>query len=225
MKKVILTFISFVFISSSFGCDNVANSSSGVATSTQQATSLKQQSSNPNVVANTEKIKFKTEGGSDLFALKQKEDSAKLVDANDKEIARIKIEENNQVKLKSVSDKTLGYIVSEKEHWKLANSENKELYTLQKINNNYKLKDWSNREIYQIKKRDYGFDIEKANNKLMYKVKVKEGKTSLRDKDDKTIFSTKLELTPIAFACFGLDTLTREQQAALAYTVNLTQGR
>lgn len=39
-----------------------------------------------------------------------------------------------------------------------------------------------------------------------------------------TVFYTRSTISPVAFACFGLDVLTREQQAALAYAVNLTAG-
>jgi hypothetical protein len=224
MQKVILTFISVLLISYNFGCTKVANSSSGMFT--PQPTSLKQQASTPDFVDDIEKIQFKKEDSSNLFVLKEKASSANLVDANNKNIAIIKTEDSGKIKLRNFSDKTLGYVVFEKENWKLENSDNKELYTFRKQGKkDYKLEDWTNREIYRIKKRDYGFDILKANKKLLYKVEVKEGKTSLRDIDDKTIFSTTSELPAIAFACFGLDALTREQQAALAYAVKLTEGK
>ncbi|MDF5718013.1 MAG: hypothetical protein PUP93_30150, partial [Rhizonema sp. NSF051] len=79
-------------------------------------------------------------------------------------------------------------------------------------------------EIYRIKQRNGGWEIESQDKKLLYTVKVKEGKTSLTDPSEKTIFSIKSDLSPLAFACFGFDVLTREQQAALAYAVNISRG-
>ena len=55
-------------------------------------------------------------------------------------------------------------------------------------------------------------------------MRIKDGKTSLINSSGNTVFSTRSEISPIAFACFGLDVLTREQQAGLAYAVNLTGG-
>jgi hypothetical protein len=89
----------------------------------------------------------------------------------------------------------------------------------------YKLEDGANKQIYTIKVRDYGFEIETPQKQSLYKVKVKEGKISLRNASEQTVFSTKSKFLPIAVACFGFDVLSREQQAALAYAVNLSGGR
>ena len=217
MKKLVL---SFIVITSLLGCSSNAKISSNVSTlSSPQTTS--------NVATQTEKIKFKTEGGTDLFSLKQQADGAKLVDGNEKEFARIKTDESGKIKIKNASEKVLGYVVPEKGYWKLENPEqNKELYIFRSTNNtDYQLEDVAKKQVYQIKARNNGFEIETPDKKLVYQVKVKEGKTSLRDASDKTVLSTKSGFSPIAFACFGLDVLTREQQAGLAYAVNLTKGQ
>jgi len=72
--------------------------------------------------------------------------------------------------------------------------------------------------------RVYEFEIELPPKQSIYKVKVKDEKISLRDKSDKTVLYTKSQLIPLAIACFSFDVLSREQQAALAYVVNLTGG-
>lgn len=217
MKKLVL---SVILIASLFGCSSNAKTSSNVSTASSPQTTS-------NVVTQTEKIKFKTEGGTDLFSLKQQADGAKLVDGNEKEFAIIKIDESGKVKIKNASEKVLGYVVAEKGYWKIENPEqNKELYILRRANNTeYQLEDAAKKQVYQIKARNNGFEIETPDKKLVYKIKVKEGKTSLRDASDKTVFSTKSVVSPIAFACFGLDVLTREQQAGLAYAVNSTKGQ
>ncbi|MBW4560736.1 MAG: hypothetical protein KME32_06165 [Mojavia pulchra JT2-VF2] len=180
-----------------------------------------------NVAATSAKIQFKTEGGSELFALKQEADGAKLVDGNNQELARIKADKSGKIKIKNASEKVLGYVVNQQGHWKLKNPEQtQDLYILRRQNDSdYKLEDASKKEIYRIKVGKNGVDIITPDNSLVYQVKVKNGKTSLRKASDKTIFYTKSGLSNIAFACFGFDVLTREQQAALAYAVNLTEGK
>jgi hypothetical protein len=224
MKKAILKISVLVFLLAVIGGCNTANKTN---IATNQASSSPIAATATNVDARTDKIKFKTEGGSDLFSLKQQADGAKLVDGKEQELARMKADKPGKIKFKNAADKTLGYVVIKQGYWKLENPEqNKELYILRKQSNgNYKLEDAANKEIYQIKPRDNGLEILKYNNQLVYKIKVKEGKISLRNPSEKTIFSTKSGISPIAFACFGFDVLTREQQAALAYAVNSTGGQ
>jgi hypothetical protein len=227
MQINILKFLVFiVLITIISGCNSGTNSSSKISTlNSPQTTIVNQQNIPPNVTDN-EKIKFKTEGGSDLFSLKQETDGIKLVDANNKELARIKTDKPGILKIKDASEKVLGYLVT-KDDWKLQNPDgNKNLYILKRQGDgDYKLKDTADKEIYQIKKSKNGLEIVTPDKKIVYKIKVKDSKISLRDVSDKTIFSTKSKLSPIAFACFGFDVLTREQQAALAYAVNLTGGQ
>lgn len=220
-KPVLSYLIFFILIFTNIGCGNTNKTSADIAPPAQVA------STPPGNLQNqTDKIKFKTETDSELFSLKLQTDGAKLVDAKNNEIVKIKSEQLGKVKIKNASDKVLGYVVTDKGNWKLENSEqNKALYILKLQNDgNYKLEDSANKEIYQINATNNDLLIQ-ANNQLVYKVKIKEQKTSLRDASGKTVFSTKSNITPIAFACFGFDVLTREQQAALAYAVNLTGGK
>jgi len=224
MKKIIL---SLILIASILGCNNDVKTSSNVSSLNSPHTVASQDNSQANLPVKADKIKFKTAGGTDLFSLKQQADGAKLIDGNDKEFARIKTDESGKVKIKNASDKVLGYVITQKGYWKIENAEqNKDLYIFRQQNNtDYQLEDAAKKQVYQIKARNNGFEIETPDKKLVYKVKVKEGKTSLRDASDKTVFSTKSDLSPIAFTCFGLDALTREQQAGLAYAVNLAKGQ
>ncbi|MBE9199679.1 MULTISPECIES: hypothetical protein [unclassified Nodularia (in: cyanobacteria)] len=180
-----------------------------------------------NVANRTEKIKFKTEFGADLFSLKQQANGAKLVDGNDQELARIRENTPEKLKIENASEKVLGYVFREKSQWKLENSEESQvLYTLKRQNDgHYILEDGTNKEIYQIKLQNNGWEINAPDQSLLYHIRIRDGKTSLRGSSATTVFSTRSEISPIAFACFGLDVLTREQQAALAYAVNLTGGK
>lgn len=172
-----------------------------------------------------DKIKFKTAGGADLFALKPLPDGSKLVDAKEQEIARIKTDESGRIKIKNAQEKVLGYVLKSQGSWTVENPDKKALYILKRnSNSNYQLEDSNQKQIYQIITNKKGLEIFTSDKKLIYQVTIKEGKISLRNTSGSTVFSTKSNISPIAFACFGLDVLTREQQAGLAYAVNLTGG-
>lgn len=219
---VFRTLLTLFLIATIIGCGNdksgkeVANQS--ISQNTPVAT---------NVAAQQEKIKFKTEGGADLFSLKQEADGAKLVDGKNQELARIKTDTSGKIKIKDAAEKVLGYVVAENSKWKLKDADqNKDLYIFRRQNDgDYKLEDAAKKEIYRVKARTDGFEIETPDKKSVYQIKVKNGKISLRREGGKTVFSTKSQLSPIAFTCFGFDVLTREQQAALAYAVNSTGGK
>ncbi|BAZ31271.1 hypothetical protein NIES4074_37430 [Cylindrospermum sp. NIES-4074] len=229
--KPILANVILVFsIASIFGCSNGVKTPTDKAEVNSQpstATTANNTTTNTNVDTKTDKIKFKTEGGSDLFALKQQADGAKLVDGNNKELARIKLDKPGRIKFKDAADKVLGYVVTEKDSWKLENPDKKQTsYILRKQNNDaYQLEDSAKKIVYQIKRRNDGWEIINTNNQLVYRVKIKAEKKSLINGSQKTIFSTKSALSPIAFTCLGFDVLTREEQMALAYAVNLTGGK
>ena len=118
-------------------------------------------------------------------------------------------------------------MVTDAQSWKIKDaSQNQELYVLQRQSDgDYKLKSGANQEIYRIKKREYGFEIETPAKQSLYKIKSKDGKISLKNPSGKTVLYVKSGLTPIAIACFGFDALNHEQKAALAYTVNLSEGK
>ena len=176
--------------------------------------------------SSVEKLKFKRDDGSEAFSLKFKPDGAKLVDGNDQELARLNLDETQKVKIKGPDDTVLGYIVPKGGYWKIENPEQtQELFILRRQDDgDYKLEDGSDQQLYRIKARDYGFEIETPDKQSLYKVKVKGGKTSLRNASDETVLSTKSPIAPAAMASFGLDQLSQEQQAALAFAVNLTEG-
>ncbi|MEA5568259.1 MULTISPECIES: hypothetical protein [unclassified Anabaena] len=224
MQKIFLNFlISGLLLTSIFSCSsNQANQATHSALSTNnqptETTVLK-------INDRTDKIKFKTEGGSDLFSLKQLPDGAKLVNANEQEIARIKTDEAGKIKIKNIQDKVLGYVLTSHGYWTIENPEKQSVYILKRnSDSNYQLEDVNKKKIYQIKTNKTGLDISTPDQKLVYQVRIKEGKISLRNTSGNTVFSTKSNISPLAFTCFGLDALTREQQAALAYAVNLTGG-
>ncbi|MBU7582258.1 MAG: hypothetical protein KAF91_05010 [Nostoc sp. TH1S01] len=225
MKNINLKIATLVFlITAILGC---SNTNKNTVEKPNQVNSSPVAENINNAANRTDKIKIKTETGTDLFEIKPQADGAKLVDGKEQEIARIKSEKSGKVKFKNPGDKTLGYVVTEKGSWKIENpGQNQVLYSLKKQNNSdYSLEDAGNKIVYHIKSSDQGLKILNPNNQLFYQIKIKEGKTALKNPSGKTVFYTKSSISPIAFACFGFDVLNREQQAALAYAVNLTGGQ
>lgn len=216
--------ISLTLLIGSCGSKTVEKLSEASTTSQSKTTAVSQKNKATTL---KEEVKFKIDNGSEAFSLKPKENGAKFIDGNGKELARLSVDENQKVKIKDAADKVLGYVVTKGGYWKIENAnQSKELYILRhQSDGDYKLEDGANKQIYRIKARDYGFEIEAPQKKSLYKVKVKEGKISLRNDLDKTLFSTKSQFIPIAVACFGFDGMSRAQQAALAYAVNLSGGR
>ncbi|MEB3147497.1 MAG: hypothetical protein VKL60_00540 [Sphaerospermopsis sp.] len=219
LKVLVLVFV----ITAIWGCSNTNKP----RVESNQVNSTPVAVTTNNIAVRTDKIKVKTESGTELFSLKQQADGAKLVDNKEQEIARIKTDESGKIKFKNAADKTLGYVVTAKGYWKLENpAQNQELYILRRQSNgDYKLEDAAKKEIYQINSRNNSLEIFTPNNQLVYQVKIKDDKIALKNPSGKIVFYTKSGISPMAFACFGFDVLTREQQAALAYAVNLTGGQ
>ncbi|MBD1895990.1 hypothetical protein H6F60_15285 [Coleofasciculus sp. FACHB-129] len=208
-------------------CSNSVKQAPEVSTTSNPQTSPIAQNNSSAVTTNTEKIKFKQEGGAEDFALKPEVDGAKLLDGKDKELARFNVDDGGKVKIKNPADQVLGYVVTKEGYWKIEDADQtKELYVLRRQNDgDYKLEDATDKEIYRIKARDYGFEVESPDKQSLYKVKVKNGKTSLINAADKPVFSTKSQVSAIAIASFGFDVLSKEQKAALAYAVNRSGGK
>ncbi|MBD2744240.1 hypothetical protein H6H02_22195 [Coleofasciculus sp. FACHB-1120] len=230
MNKINRTFLSGFALAAIIllgSCSNSVKQAPEVSTTSSPQTSPIAQNNPSAVATNTEKIKFKQEGGAEAFALKPEADGAKLLDEKDKEIARFNVDAGGKVKIKSAADKVLGYVVVKDGYWKIENADQtKELYVLRRQNDgDYKLEDGADKEIYRIKARDYGFEVESPDKQSLYKVKVKNGKTSLINAADKPVFSTKSQVNPAAIASFGFDVLSKEQKAALAYAVNRSGGK
>ncbi|QLE56994.1 hypothetical protein [Nostoc sp. TCL26-01] len=221
MQKILFNICVSCLLLTLISCNNNQANNSTVNPNSPSATSV-----TTNVTESADKVKFKTEGGAELFSLKKQADGAKLVDASNQELVRIKADKAGKFKFKNAQDKTLGYVFATNSNWKLQNSEGKQdLYILSQQGNSYQLVDGGKKEIYSINADNNGLAITSPDKKLVYQVRVKEGKISLRNPSGKTVFSTKSNISPIAFACFGFDALTREQQAALAYAVSSTGGK
>ncbi|HIF01263.1 MAG: hypothetical protein ABGZ23_28485 [Fuerstiella sp.] len=168
----------------------------------------------------TTKLKFKAGSGESKFSLKPQDDGAKLVDADEQEIARFNLS-GSKLKVKGADDVVLGYIIASDGKFKIKNADqSKDLWKLQRQDDgDWKLEDGNDKLFCKIKRRDYGFEIEDNSENSQSKIKVKDGKTSLRDSSDTTILYTKDQVSPIAFVCMGLDPIDEEPLRAALMTM------
>lgn len=171
----------------------------------------------------TEKVKFKRGDGTEAFSLKPKHNGIKIEAADNREIARLTVDNNRKIKIKNPADITLGYVVSKSNSWKIKNAnQTKILFILRKqADGDYKLETSQDKAIYRIKRRNYGFEIEKPNKQSLYKIKTKNNKIVLQDGNDKIVIQTSSKFSLAAMTCLGFDVLSQEQKIALAYALSL----
>ena len=185
------------------------------APSNEPATIQTQQATPPSGLKG--KVKFKDGDGITRFSVKPMDDGAKIVDAEEKELARLNVK-STKMKIKDPNDNVLGYVVGSQGRYKIKNpDQSKDLWKLQRQDDgDWKLEDGNDSLMYKIKKRDYGFEIESASEKSLFKVKLKDGKTSLRNSSDATVYYTKDSVLTGSVACLGFEAIkSREIRVAL----------
>ena len=170
-----------------------------------------------------ENIGFKTGSGERLYEIKFKDDGAKLVDPDEQEIARFKID-GQKVKVKLPDESVAAYVVVKDGEFQVRDESQKvELFELKsQSDGDWKLKDGDDKLLAVSKKRDYGYEIEDGAENSLFKSKLKGDKRSLRDAKDETVLYSKDDITPLSVACLGLEQIeSLPVRAGLAATVLL----
>ena len=165
-----------------------------------------------------DKIKFKKPGGETAFSIKLKDGDLKLVDPNEKELARVTVTEGGKFKLKDSGDEVLGYVTGEFPRFKIKDAAEKEtLFEFGRQNDgDWKLKRAEDMEICRIGKRDYGWKIEDGSKNDLGRVKVDGERTSIRDSGGQVRYYTNDFVPSLSVVPFGMPELTRGQAAALS---------
>ena len=96
-------------------CSRLANTPTP-ETQTPPAT---QTQTTPAVSSKSGKIELKSDGGKAAFSLKSESDGSKLVDENDRELARLTVDSREKVKIKDSADRAIGYVVTDAQSWKI----------------------------------------------------------------------------------------------------------
>ena len=153
-----------------------------------------------------ENIGFKTGAGERLYEIKFKADGAKLVDSDEMEMARFKVD-GKKVTVKLPDETVAAYIIVKDREFQVRDESQKvELFELKsQSDGDWKLKGSNDQLLAVIKKRDYGYEVEDAAERSLLKSKLKDGKYSLRDAEDNSVLYTKDAISPLSVACLGLE--------------------
>lgn len=156
------------------------------------------------------KVKFKRDDGSTAFSYKPADDGAKLVDGDEKELARFNVKEA-RLKVKRPDDSEAGNIRISTDRLKIENPAGDKLFELQRqADGDWKLDNAEEQLVYRLKLRDYGIEIEDADDNSLFKVKLKDGKLSVRDPSENTVLSTKDKFPTLAAAAMMLEKIEDE---------------
>lgn len=171
------------------------------------------------------KVKWKRDGETEAYSLKPKDDGAKLVDANEQELARYNVDSSGKIKIKDAADVVLGYVNGDLEKVKLKDPNDQEIVLLQLIrqdDGDFKVEDGAETLLAKIKRRDYGWKMEDASGTELGKLKVKDGKTSVRNPGDETVLYTKDVFGSLAAAVVGLaEPLGIDERVAMGIALKL----
>lgn len=154
------------------------------------------------------RVQIKDAAGKDVWEFKGKDDGAKVVDAQERELFRFNLNDH-KLKVKKSDDSVIGYISAKPGEFKVLDvTGKKELFEVQRqADGDWKLKDSKEQLLVRIKKRDYGFELESPDEKSLFKSKLKDGKASLRNAQDQTVYYSKDTASTLALSCLGLKAL------------------
>lgn len=172
----------------------------------------------------TDKLKFRNAVGKTLFSIKLKDDGAKLIDGDEKELARLKNEKREdgpEIKIKSSDEKVLGTLGGPPGKWKLKDADKTLLFSIRhEADDSYKIEDADGALVYRLKPREGGADVEDAMKATLFKVTAAAQEVTVRNATNKVILVAPARVAPMAAACLVLDRLTPPQRAALFLLVD-----
>lgn len=166
------------------------------------------------------KLKFKAADAAGSFALKVREDGAKLVDAEEHELARLRVEADGRVKFRDAADNALGSVHGAAPQWHLKDASGAVVFQLvRQDDGDLKVQDGGGALLFRVKVRDYGAEIETPDDRSLFKAKRKDGGLSIRDAADTTVLRSNDQGDAQAAALLVLPGLTLPQRVALWYVV------
>lgn len=175
----------------------------------------------------TGKIELKDGQGTEVLAIKWKDDGAKLVDGQGQELVRLKLD-GAKLKMKGPDDQALGAVSGDAKKLKIKDAAGNELFVLRRQDDgDWKLESPQDELLAKIKHHTDGWKIEDSQGHERFQVVAREGKVSLRrveaDGKETPVYTTHDKLAPLAIAALALDALSREQQLALMVRLHLAQ--
>lgn len=170
-----------------------------------------------------DKLKFRDAAGKTLFSIKLKEDGAKLVDADEKELARLKFEtrdEGRELKIKDADGKTLGAVDGKPPRWRLKDARKQVTFTIAKTDAGYRIDDGDERPAFRVVVKETGVEVDDAAGVCLLKAAAEGHKTVARDAAGKVALSISEPVNALALALLAEEKFSRPQAAALFLLFN-----
>lgn len=127
----------------------------------------------------TEKISLKNGDGTVIWSLKPQDDGgAKLLDANEQELARYTINANGKIVVKDAADTRLGTVEGEGGKYKFVGEVEGETHWVvqRRDDGDWKVEDGGERKLLKLSAKDYGWKAKNDAGEDFFKVKNKDGK-------------------------------------------------
>lgn len=171
------------------------------------------------------KLKFKDADDRERFSLKPKDDGAKLVDGEDRELARYKWK-GVALKVSGPDDAVLGHVVSSAGGaLAVRDAEQRQiLFTFARQGTGWRLNDEKGALLYAVSPDDEGASIQDATGTEVARVKVREGKVSVRDATGRTLLATKSLVRADAAACLAFERMELPLRMGLLFHLQSSPG-
>lgn len=175
--------------------------------------------------ASGDKILFRDGGGTEAFAIIPREDGAKIVDATDEKVARLRLSDD-KLEVKGPGKNVIAHAGGSGDRYTIEDGEQKEAlyeYTRQK-DGNYKVEDNTGTVLYEVIKRDYGLEIQDTSKASIYRIEVEErGGATLYKADGTKVYTTQSEVSIVAIACLGFHKMSLPVRIGLLWQVHKSE--
>lgn len=162
------------------------------------------------------KVKLADGSGAVRWSIEPKPDGAKLLDAQDREVARYVWSASGRIKARDAADETLGSIALRPGKLTIDDPDKRARFALQRQDDgDWKLEDAGDAKLMVIKRRDYGWKVVDAAETLVAKARMRGDEATLEDPAKDTVVASDDGLEPLELACFALDPLEPWQRAGL----------
>lgn len=168
--------------------------------------------------ADSGKLKFKDADDRERFSLEARDDGAKLVDGEDRELARYKWK-GTSLKVSGPDDAVLAHVAASAGGALTVRdaSQQQILFTLARQGPGWRLNDSRGALLYSVSPEDDGARIQDGSGASVAHVKAREGKVSVRDTEGRTLLATKSPVRAEAAACLAFEKLDLPLRGALLF--------
>ncbi|HZI12393.1 MAG TPA: hypothetical protein VE153_18565 [Myxococcus sp.] len=209
MRRLLLPLCALLLVG---GCSKPGGSDAQEPASQERAAAASDEASG------FDKLKFKDADDRERFSLKPKDDGAKLVDGDNRELARYKWK-GASLKVSGPDDSVLGHVVGSAGGALTVRdgAQTQILFTLARQGTGWRLNDGKGALLYTVSPEDDGARIQDGAGANVAHVKVREGKVSVRDTEGRTLLATKSLVRPDAAAVLAFEKLELPLRGALLF--------